>query len=320
MNSKKQINILEHLKKKGVKRFSLFFSIAFVFLIISKLSNDYKQTIKLKVNLVHTENEIVLENDSVNYINAYVEAKGFSLVPFIFKNYKDLVVNAKNDVSLKSNHFIFNIQKHKYLIEDQLGSSYKLLKVLPDTLFIAYSKRASKVVPVVLNKTINYAVGYDIKADFKFNIDSVKIVGSSSEVDKINSITTENLALNDVQTDIKSSVNLDISDFENIEVFPKSVMVTGEVARFTEGTLEVPVSITNQPSNVDINYFPKTVSISYYVDLENYNAIEVSDFKVECDYRDITEQKNYLAPRVVKQPNFVKHLNIKQKRVDFIKL
>jgi len=320
MNSKKNIKILDHLKKKSVKRFSLFFVIAFVFLIFSKLSNDYKQTIKLKVNLTSIENEILLTNDSANHIIAYVEAKGFSLLPLVFNNSKNIVLNAKKDVTLKSNHFMFDVQKHKYLLEDQLGSSYKLLSVMPDTLLITYSKSASKRVPVVLKQSINYVVGYDLKDDFNFNIDSVKIVGSSSKINKINSISTEDLILKNVQRDIKKRVNLDISDFENIEVFPKTIIVTGEVARFTEGIVEVPISITNKPKSITINYFPKTVSVSYYVDLENYNAIKVSDFNVECDYADIYKQQTYLVPKVVKKPDFVKHINIKQKRIDFIKL
>lgn len=320
MNSKKKMNILDQLKKKSVKRFSLFFAISFVFLIISKLSNDYKQTIKLKVNLVGFEDEIVLKNDSANYIIAYVEAKGFALVPLMFKNSKVLQVNAKKEVTVKSNHFIFDVQKHKFLIESQLGSSYDLVSVLPDTLLIAFSKRASKKVPITLKQTINYVVGYDLKGDFKFDIDSVKIVGAASEVDKINTITTEDLVLKDIKSKINESVKLDISDYQNIEIFPKSIKVSAEVARFTEGTVDVPLTITNQPNDVTINYFPKTVSISYYVDLENYNAVNTSDFKVECNYAELEENQTYLVPKVVKKPNFVKHINIKQKRIDFIKL
>ena len=320
MNSKKNSNILDHLKKKSVKRFSIFFIVAFVFLIISKLSNDYKQNIKLKLNLVNVDDEILIQNDSSNFINAYVEAKGFSLVPLIFNNYKDLIVNAKSDATIKSNHFIFDVQKHKYLIEDQLGNSFQLLSVKPDTLLVSYSKRASKTVPIVLNRSINYAVGYDLKGDFNFDIDSVKIVGSANLVNEINSITTEELILNDVNTNIKQKLNFEILTNGDIEIFPKSVFVSGDVARFTEGTIELPITITNQPNTININYFPKTVTLSYYVDLENYNAVKGSSFSVECNYKDIGENQTYLVPKVVNKPDFIKHINIKQKRIDFIKL
>ena len=320
MKTKKNLNVLDHLKKKNFKRFTLFFVVAFVFLIFSKLSNDYKQTIKLKVNLVNVDDEILLKKDSTNYIQAYVEAKGFSLMPFMFNNSKELEVDAKSEVTLKSQNFVFDVLKHKYLIESQLGSAYEVISIMPDTLLIAYSKRASKTVPIRFKKAINYAVGYDLKGEFSFNIDSVKVVGSLEEVDKIDSVITEALVLNDIKSDIKHIVRLDISDYDHIDVFPKSLEVTGNVTRFTEGIIEVPIVITNQPENITINYFPKAVTLSYYVDLENYDAIKTLDFKVECDYAELEENQTFLIPKVVKKPNFIKHVNIKQKQIDFIEL
>jgi hypothetical protein len=320
MNSKKKLNISDYLRRKNVKRFSLFFAIAFVFLIFSKLSNDYKQIIKLKINLTNIQDEIILENDSVNTINAYVEAKGFALIPLMFKNATDITFDAKTDVITKPNQFIFDVQKHQFLIEEQLGKSYEVLSLLPDTLVLSYSKRASKLVPIILNSTINYAVGYDINGDFSFNVDSVKVVGSASEVDKISSLTTEKMELNDVNTDIKQSVRLDVSEFDKIEVFPKSISVSGVVTRFTEGTIEIPIIVTDKPNNVEINYFPKTVTIAYYVDLDNYSSIKATDFSVECSYSDVKDIQTYFVPKIVKKPEFVKRVSIKQKRIDFIKL
>lgn len=320
MNSKKKFNISDYLKKRNVKRFSLFFAIASVFLIFSKLSNEYKQTIKLKVNLVNLDDEIILQNDSLNTINAFVETKGFSLIPLIFKNYKDLVVDAKTDVTSKPNQFIFDVQKHQFLIEGQLGKSFKVLTVKPDTLLISYSKRASKFVPITLNSAINYTIGFDIKDDFEFSTDSVKIVGASEQIDKINSLSTELLELKDVNTDINETVKINTLDYNAIEVFPKSVNIKAKTTRFTEGTVEVPIVVINKPSNITLNYFPKTVSLSYYVDLENYNAIKVSDFSVECNYLDIEDNQTYFVPKIAKTPKFIKRISIKQKRIDFIKL
>ncbi|MUU76854.1 YbbR-like domain-containing protein [Winogradskyella endarachnes] len=320
MKSNKNTNIFDYVKKKNYKRFGLFFIAAFVLLIFSKLSNDYKETIKLKVSLINVEDEIIIKNDSSNYIEAYVKAKGFALVPFLFKNSKELILNSKDDVTIKDNQFIFDAQKQKYLLEDQLGTAYELLSVRPDTLLISFSKRASKIVPLELVENITYAVGYDLKDAFKFNIDSVKIVGSSAVVDNISSLSTKELKLTDVNQSIDKTIDIDISEFDDIEVFPKSVKVAGEVTRFTEGTLDIPVVITNQPKSVNINYFPKTVSVSFYVDLENYNAVKPEDFRVECNYKDLNKNLTYLQPKVVKKPSFVKRVNIRQKRIDYIRL
>ncbi len=318
MNPKKKLNISSYLKKKNVKRFSLFVVIAFMFLIFSKLSNDYKQTILLKVNLTNVEDEIILQDDSSFVMEAYIKAKGFALVPFIFKNYKTIVLDAKTDVVTKPEHYIFDVDKHKYLIELQLGSSYKVVSLKPDSLVISYSKRASKYIPIDLMTDIDFASGFDILDGYSLSTDSVKIVGSLDQISKIKSIVTQKLTLRQVNKDINKSVKLKL--YEGLDVFPKAVNVEAKVRRFTEGKIEIPITIKNKPSNTVINYFPKTVTVLYYVDLDHYNSINISDFSIECDYTAIEENQSYIIPKITKKPEFVKRISVKQKRIDFIKL
>jgi hypothetical protein len=318
MNKKRKLNISEFLKKRNVKRFSMFIVIAFVFLIFSKLSNDYKQTIKLKVDLVNTDEEIILQDDSLNTIDVFIEAKGFALVPFIFKDSKAIVLDAKTEVVTKPQYYVFDVQKHRFLIEDQLGSAYNVLSIQPDSLVLLYSKRASKYVPIVLQTDINFASGYDIFNGFTLDVDSAKVVGSTEKVSEIKSIATETLSLQAINLNIDRTINL--TEPEGIEVFPKAINIKAEVKRFTEGTIEVPITITNKPDDVILNYFPKSVTISYYIDLDNYNAIKEADFRVECDYSAVENNQPYFIPKIAKQPKFVKRIGVKQKRIDFIKL
>lgn len=318
MNSKKRISIFSHFKRRDVKRFSIFMTIAFVFLIFSKLTNDYRQSIKLKIDVNDLAEEFVIKNDSLNSIDVLVEAKGIVLVPFIFKDYKTINIHANSDITIGTDAIVFDVQKNKFLIANQLGSSYKILTIKPDTLAIPYSKRASKYVPLLLNETINYAPGFDIKGNFTFSIDSIKIVGAEERIQEINALETQKLSLNNVNTNIDET--LELVDVKGVDMFPSSVKVKAEVKRFTEGKIEVPVTLINKPEDVVINYFPKTVSLSYYVDLESFNLVTASDFLVECDFSEIDEKQTFLEPKITKQPDFIKRISIKPKRIDFIKL
>ncbi|WP_299368540.1 hypothetical protein [Winogradskyella sp.] len=318
MNSKNKSNIFGTLKKQNVKRFSIFIAIAFIFLIFSKLSSDYKQPLKLKVSLDNIEEEIILQQDSSNVIDVLVEAKGFVLLPYIFNNYKTIVIDSKTNMTTKPAHYVFDVQKHKYLIQGQLGSSYTLLSISPDTLILPYSKRASKHIPIVLNTDIEYKTGFDIKGEFRLNVDSVKIVGPEDKIENVNSIATKELKLAKVSGAIDKDIEID--KIKDIEVFPKIINVKADVKRFTEGTIEIPVTITNKPEGITINYFPKTVTVMYYVDLDSYSSISANDFKVECSFNGVDKEQTYFIPKITKSPNFIKRVNIKQKRIDFIKL
>lgn len=318
MCSKKKSNILDVLKKRNINRFGIFFGIAFIFLIFSKLSSDYNQLIKLKIQFTDLAEEIIIKEDTSNVIETVVEAKGFALVPFIFNNTETILLNANEDVITNADELVFEVQKNSYLLEEQLGSSYKIRSLKPEILHIPYSKRASKFVPVELKTNIGYTTGFDIKGDFSLSQDSVKIVGPKDEIKDIVSVVTNELKLTDVNTNINTTLKLD--DIENIDVFPKSINVEAEVKRFTEGKIEVPLTIINKPQNVLINYFPKTVLLSYYVDLESFNLIDSSDFIVECDYSQVNDNQAYFVPKITKMPEFIKRINIKQKRIDFIRL
>lgn len=312
--------ISNYLRKKDVKRFSIFFALAFLFLIFSKLSNDYKQNIALKVELFNLDEEIVVEYDSLNKIIAFVEAKGFTLLPYLFQDSKTIMIDAKKDVVIRDNEIVLEVQRQKYRIEEALGSPYKLLTLNPDSLILRYSEMATKYVDVVINKDFKYALGFDLLGELNMDIDSVKLVGPMSSIENINSINTELLALTDIKMDINQVLNLDISQLKDVQVVPEFVTVTGDVERFTEGAIEVPVVIKNAPNDVNINYFPKTVTVSYYIDLNRFKSINESNFKVECDFNEVNNGQQFMIPKIVVKPDFVKRSSIKQKRVDFIKL
>lgn len=318
MKSNNRLKISEYIQRRNVKRFSIFLAIAFLFLVISKLSNDYSQRIKLKIRIENVKDEIIIQNDSLNYIDAVVEAKGFSLLPFLFKDYESVSIDVNNDVTATSEQYLFDVRRHKFLIERELGSSYKIVSLKPDSLWITYKKRASKFVPIVLNKAIEFSPGYDIFGSHQLSIDSVKIVGSEDMVSTITKVVTEKLTLNEVKKDINQTIN--IQQIADIEIFPKQVNVAADVMKFTEGTIESSIAIVNKPSDIDINYFPKNVTISYYVDLENFKSVKPSDFKVECDFATVDDEQSYFIPKIVSKPDFVKRVVLKQKRIDFIKL
>ncbi len=314
-------NFINYLKNRNVKRFLLFFVLAFICLIFSKLSSTYKTKLQLKVNLQNLEEEVILQPNALSKsINAYVEAKGFALLPLMFTNSKTIILDAKTDLSRVSNTYIFEVEKHRFLIEDQLGSAYRLLNIKPDTLFLEYSKMASKFVPLVLDYDFSYALGFDLKDEITLSSDSVKVVGSKSEIDGINFVSTTKIQHKNLSKNISQTINLLIPKSLGVAVFPETVSLNATIVRFTEGSLKVPVTITNLPDSERINYFPKLVTVSYYVDLENYKNVKPSDFMVVCDYSEINNSQRYLIPKIVNQPKYIKRASLKQKQIDYIKL
>ena len=106
---------------------------------------------------------------------------------------------------------------------------------------------------------------------------------------------------------------------KGLKLFPKIVTATLPVEKFTEGILEVPVVVNNLPANLEINYFPKTIKVLYYVSLENYKSIRPSDFKIECDFNDAKQNKaSFLTPQLTVKTRKVKTGKLKQDKVEYV--
>src|SRR5690606_18003788 len=123
-----------------------------------------------------------------------------------------------------------------------------------------------------------------------------------------------------INSNIEKSLDIEMEEaFKQIKMSNKSVTIKGHVEKFTEGTYNVAVTIINLPADTNINYFPKTIPVAYNVSLNNYKLVRPSDFRVECNYRDINNtDKSFLIPKLVKVPEIVKSARLKQHKVEFI--
>ena len=96
------------------------------------------------------------------------------------------------------------------------------------------------------------------------------------------------------------------------------VSINGEVDKFTEGSVNVPVTILNVPDKLTLNFFPKEIPVIFYASLKAYNSIDASHFSVECDFNTLTTENKYLNPVLVKQPTTVKTAKLKPTEFEYV--
>lgn len=309
--------IASFFKSKRVNVFILFFSLALLFSILSKLSSDYTKTLTFKIKPINVPEEEVIISDTLHKLDITLESYGFKFITYFFKapelkvDFSDL---EKDKVSYK-----WIERKQLSSIVDQFDSKIKIKAINPDTIFFKYDKNYIKKVPVFLNETIDFAPGFDVTDEFKIKPDSVKLIGAKTILDTINEVLTEPFTLEEVNTSILQTVALNIPEsFKNIKLSDTKVTVSAEVEKFTEGSLDVPVRIINVPEGTRINHYPKTVTILFYTSLSNYKNINESQFIVECNYLDINDNSSFLTPKIVKQPKHIKNVRLETKKIEFI--
>jgi hypothetical protein len=150
--------------------------------------------------------------------------------------------------------------------------------------------------------------------------DSVKIIGAEEAISKIDFVETQAIDFNDVKSDLNAIVKLDFSKAsERLKLSEEQITIKAKVEQFTEGTFEIPVTILNTPSDLEINYFPKYIKVSYYVSLKAYKLVKANDIKIECDYNDVLKTgKSYFTPKLIINSDKIKSANLKQNKVEYI--
>lgn len=317
MLKKLKSEIVTSIKNRKVNVFFLFLISAFIILIFTKLSKQYTDTIIFDIEKANVPKTKVVLNDSATYLQITLKTHGFKWLNYYFKTPK-ITIDFSNDVYKTDSVFVWS-KSEAFINNTQLDNQVQLLNIAPDTLRFKYGENAVKKVPVLLNSSIDFAPGYDVLNAYELQPDSIEIVGPDIIVFEINYLETDTIKRLNVSENLTETVKLQLPKNRNELKFSKNaIILNAQVEKFTEGNLKLPVTLVNVPKGVSLNFFPKEVTVSYYVSLSNFNEVRPNDFKLVCDYNKVSENQSYLIPELVKIPKLIKNARIHQQRIEFI--
>lgn len=311
--------LVKSFKSRKLHVFGLFFVLALVFLMITKLSREYIETMYFKIDYQHIPIEKNIKVDSTFMLEVTVKDYGYNLLPFYLFD-RNINVDFEKDVNLKDETFVWESKNAIPKIAENFGAGVNIISVKPDQLIFPFEKSLTKSVPIEVVSDIVYAKGFDRSSEIMIEPDHITLVGTAEALEKVDKVLTTKISLKDVKSDFVKEISLDFSgDLKSLKRSKERVSVSAKVEKFTEGTFDIPISIINLPSSISINYFPKSITVAYYVSLKDYKQIKVTDFRVECDFNDVIKDKQtYLLPKLVKSPGLVKTTRLKQNKVEFI--
>ncbi len=299
--------------------FGLFFLLAFLILVVTKLSETYVETIPFTVTYKNLPETNIITLDSIPKVNVTLSTHGFNLLSYYFQD-KTYELDFENNTSITNANYIWLAEKGTYALKEQLGNSVKIVSVKPDTLVLPFGTLSVKKVPVVFKSKLSFMPGYDTLEEVVLIPDSVKIIGAAQEISKINTVDTKPFALTDIRANVDVLVDLEFSNSsKRLKISEEKIRVKAEVEKFTEGTFEVPITILNLPEHTKINYFPKHIKVAYYLSLKDYRSIKASDFKIECNYNDVLKTgASFFTPELIVNSEKVKSAKMKQNKVEYI--
>jgi len=283
MNTTTKASIFSLEKNRKIKIFLLFLVLTSIIWLLIELSKSYNSIAVFKVEYENVPADKLLQNTLISDVGVVLKAPGFS--QFRYKAKEHHIKFNLRKVSKYNGRYYFLPNAQLSYLNDQFPADVEVLNVLTDTIFVELGKNISKKVPVSAKVDVNFKLGYNFVGDLKSTPDSVVVTGPEKHIDSILEISTNSLELNEVYETINRTLKLRLlvnNDLVKLSAY--QVRIVGEVDKFTEGNLSIPVVIINEPKGVKVNPFPKEINVIYQIGLSNFNKINEDSFSIVYDY------------------------------------
>ena len=307
----------QKIRAKRLNVFLLFLVLAFFISMLSKLSSPRMHTLQFELQPLKLPPQELLVQDPLPKVDVTITTNGFNLLKIAFQ--KLLLKIDFSTLQKDDKAYYWNESEHRSKLAQFFGANTTLESIRPTSLTFNYATQFVKKVPVFIKVEPNFVIGYDLETPLKSHPDSIAIVGPKKYLENINKVSTKNLTLNDVQKDIETTVDLDVSNYPAYLKFSKTkVLLTGKVDKFTEGKIAVPVQLVNLPKNLTLSIFPKEIPVVFYTSLSAYNSIERNDFRIECDYNSLDLSSNVMIPKLVLYPKSAKTAELQINSLEYV--
>jgi len=312
----------KHIKIKGVKGkrlnvFVLFLLLSFLISLLVKLSDTYTHTLRFELQPTQLESNEVLISKEAKTINVTISGKGFELLKYYIE--ARIIDVDFSQLNKNKSHYFWTERSQFENVINHFDSKISVKSINPDTLLFQYDPQFIKKVPVQISVNSSFASGFDLVNSFQSIPDSITLTGPKSLLKTISSIQTKTLKLKALNSNIDREVALDIPNAsKKITYSDQVVRIKVEVDKFTEGSIQVPVTVVNVPDSLILNFFPKEITVIFYTSLKAYSSIDASHFSIESDFYALTTENKYLNPVLVKQPSTVKTAKLKSTALEYV--
>ena len=302
-------------KKTNFKAFFFFLFFSVLIWVLVQFGKNYRQVISINVEYIDTPKDKIVKKKNGAF-KVRMNDNGFNIAWFSFL--KPTVKVGLDDLPIQGNDLIYNIEKDKLELQQQLDVDIDELTFLQDTLAIPFVQKKVRKIPIKSRIEVNFAPGYSSNEELLIKPDSIQVSGASTEIDSLKYLYTEKLRLTNVKNDLNGKVSLDTLDQKNITFYRNQVSYSLKVEKFTEGRAEVPIEVINAPPNINLSIFPREAVVVYVVSLENYKRLNKNGFRVICDYSEVSGNQTFLIPKLVEKPKQVTSSRLNINKVQFV--
>lgn len=327
MSNSAATTILEFLKPRLNRRSVAFFLclvLSGLFWLLTSLSKEYVDEVRIPVTYEDMPENLLLVNDPTVEVTAEVKGFGFDLLWHMLDLEKVRIPVLANPASLPSVkkggsevHYVLTAEKTGRMSEigdDQL----EILKISPDTLFLAFKPLYTKSVPVKLSAEISFVKQFGMTDEPTIEPALVELSGLREAIDTIHFVITERQTWTNLDESITAEVPLvSMADSKLVQFSHSSVQVAVNVVEYTEGVVNVPLTVEVENA-ATVKVYPSEVELRYQVPLSDYDRVAADQFEAVVRLNADAKGQRLLAVEVVNAPSSVRQVRVNPAQVEYI--
>lgn len=300
----------------------VFVGISTIFWFLNKLNNEFNTSIEYPVKYTDLPDKKILGSNLPKKLKLHVSTDGFTLLkqkisPFPFPVVINLSDFSEQISPEKVQHFTLLTRDIKSDINQQLGKEFNLYDIYPDTIKFQFDNIIKRKVAIAAYANLSFEAQCMLDGQISFQPDSIEVNGPKSILDTLKYIYTKKVKFKGLNKPIQRNVAL--KEVDQLSFTKKRVIMYLPVSKYTESSVEVPITTFNVPDSLRLITFPQRAKISYIVSLSNFDKVDRNDFEVVVDYNEIENllgQK--LSVTITHQTNLVQNITFTPTIVEYI--
>lgn len=302
------------LQNRDLLVFLFFVCLSTALWTLQELRKVTEDTVEMPLKYVNLPKDYVVTNELPEHLKLTLEGRGSDLIRYrLGRELETLEIDlgeiAKGKKSVSTAAYLGQIQK--IVMESQIK------RVYPETIPVTIEKQKKKRVPVALVATIDIHQQYTLCDSVQVSPSHITVYGPQKELSEIDTIYTEHIVLEDIKDTLNQQVELKC--IKNVRYSDSIISIKVNTEKFTEKSIQVPITPKNVPHGYVLRIFPSSVSINYQVGLSHYEKIDASAFALEVDYKEAKNSgKDKLKIKIQKSPSKAFNIKLKSESVDYI--
>ena len=257
---------------------------------VHKMSGEFSHVFQYKIqantNIAGRKSASLSENE----ITLRAKASGFYILQQRYslkKGVLNLEINSRLFSKLPEEDMLYLMTSDiRENITEGLSEKISVEYVATDTLKFLFPVETSKVVPISLRRKVAYRDQYMPVGEIRLKPDKIMLHGESSLLDKVDSVVTKPIYLNNINAPVTDIVALE--RIPGLRYSDDEVYYTINVERYIEERINLPVSVINIPDSVSVLTSSSEVTITCRVSFKNAKSFRGGEsIELVSDYQDM---------------------------------